>query len=173
MTEWFDAPKGDAPVVVAADAAWPEAARCWIARVSEALAPLEARVEHVGSTAVAGLPAKPVIDLQVAVPSLEDEATYRPALEALGLVLRARAPDHRFFRPPATEPRTVHLHVCARGSEWEREHLRFRDLLRGDPALRVEYARLKRTLAASAAGDRSRYADGKAAFIERALTEQR
>jgi GrpB-like predicted nucleotidyltransferase (UPF0157 family) len=119
----------------------------------DSLAPLDARNEHVGSTAVAGLAAKPVIDLQLAVPVLEDE------------------PAHRFFRPPACAPRTVHVHVCAQGSAWERDHIRFRDLLRADPALRDEYERLKHTLAATFAGDRSRYAAGKAAFVTRALEE--
>jgi GrpB-like predicted nucleotidyltransferase (UPF0157 family) len=106
----------------------------WIERLHKALAPLEVRIEHDGSTAVPGLSAKPVIDLQVSVPSIADKNGYRPALESLGLVLRARAPDDRFFRPTASAPRTVHVHVCERGSAWERDHILFRDLLRVHPS---------------------------------------
>jgi GrpB-like predicted nucleotidyltransferase (UPF0157 family) len=173
VTEWFDAPKGDAPVVVAADPSWPDMAQRWIERLRGALGPVDARIEHVGSTAVVGLAAKPVIDLQVAVPSLDDEAAYRPALESLGLVLRARAPDHLFFRPPAWEPRTMHVHVCAQGSAWERDHVRFRNLLREDSALAEAYAQLKRELAGTVGGDRVRYAEGKAAFIAKVLEDDR
>src|SRR4051794_18956460 len=112
--EWFDQPKRDPPLVVAPDPSWPEVARRWIERLEQALDALDVRIVHVGSTAVPGLAAQPVIALQVAVPSLADEHAYRPALESLGLVLRTRAPDHRFFRPPATAPRAVHVHVCQR-----------------------------------------------------------
>lgn len=169
-TEWFDEPKGDPPVVVDPDSAWEARGREWAQRLREALAPLDVAVDHVGSTAVPGLPAKPVLDLQVAVPDLADEAAYRPGLESLGLVLRARAADHRFFRPPASEPRTVHVHVCERGSAWEHDHVRFRDRLREDPALAAEYAELKRALSA-ASPDRAAYAEGKRAFIERTLSD--
>ena len=131
----------------------------------EALKPTLVIVEHVGSTSVPHLTAKPVIDLQVAVPEVRDEATYRPALESLGLVLRQREPDQRFFRPPAGQPRIVHVHVCEQGSEWEREHIAFRDALRDDPGLVSDYSNLKRRLAIAFRDDRLGYNDRKSAFI--------
>src|SRR5206468_2299977 len=79
----------------------------------------------------------------VAVPDLEDESAYRPALERLGLVLRLRERSRRFFRPPATAARTVHVHACQQASAWERDHLAFRDYLRAHPAVTARYAPLK------------------------------
>jgi GrpB-like predicted nucleotidyltransferase (UPF0157 family) len=169
--EWFDEPKDDPPVVSDPDPSWSETARQWIERLHQALAPLDVGVEHVGSTAVPGLAAKPVIDLQVAVPALADEDAYRPALESLGLVSRTRAVDHRFFRPPAIAARTIHIPVCQQGSGWEREHILFRDFLRTHPEHRRRYERLKRTLAKSNEADRARYAAGKTKFISQTLSE--
>jgi GrpB-like predicted nucleotidyltransferase (UPF0157 family) len=171
QTEWFDRPRGDPPAVEEPDPAWAARAAEWIERLSDALAPLDVRIEHIGSTAVAGLAAKPVIDLQVAVPELQNETAYRPALEALGLVLRAREQDRCFFRPPAEEPRTVHVHVCQRDSDCDRQHVLFRDFLRAHPRWAGEYAELKRRLSEEAAGDRLAYLEGKVPFIERALSE--
>ncbi len=131
------------------------------------------RIEHVGSTAVKGLAAKPVVDLQVSVPDVDDESAYRPALEAFGLVLRAREPDHRFFRPPAGKPRDVHVHVCAQGSDWEQEHLLFRDYLRTHPDTASAYVQLKRDLARRVGHDRLAYNKGKATFIQRVISTAR
>ncbi len=116
-----------------------------------------------------GLAAKPIIDIQVSVPDTEDEATYVPAVERAGARLRARDPGHRYFRPPADRPREVHVHVCESGSEWERNHLLFRDYLRAHPAARDAYAELKRELSQSYPDDRLAYTDAKAAFILDAL----
>jgi GrpB-like predicted nucleotidyltransferase (UPF0157 family) len=169
--EWFDQPKCDPPVVVDADPRWGEIARQWINRLDEALALPGTRVEHIGSTAVPGLAAKPVIDLQVAVPALADEGSYRPALESLGLILRAREPGHRFFRPPASAARTVHVHVCQRDSDWERKHILFRDFLRSHAEYRRRYERLKRALADTHKADRARYVAGKSKFICQTLSD--
>lgn len=98
--EWFDEPKGDPPLVVDADPAWPDIAREWIELLGGALAPLDVRVEHVGSTVVPSLAAKPVIDLQVVVPMLDDEDAYRPGLESLGLVYAGQRAG-----PPASSGR--------------------------------------------------------------------
>ena len=163
--EWFDRPGGDPVELREQSTEWATRAGEWIAAIRVALLVLDLRVEHVGSTAVPGLIAKPVIDLLVSVPDLADERAYRPALESLGLVLRAREPDHLFFRPPAGHPRTVHVHVCATGSAWEREHLAFRDELRARPDVAAAYAELKVRLAVEFRADRAAYTDGKAAFI--------
>ena len=146
-------------------AAWAPLAERWMSDLRRALRPLAPRVEHIGSTAVPGMAAKPVVDLQVSVDDVDDEAAYRPALESLGLVLRAREPGHRFFRPPAGQPRAVHVHVCTRGSGWEQDTLTFRDVLRRRPEVAAAYAELKRRLAAEHATDRAAYTDGKTAFV--------
>ena len=167
--EWFDRPGGERVELRSSDPGWAVAADSWAARIRTALTPMTARVEHIGSTAVPGLVAKPVLDMQVAVPDVSDELSYRPALEALGLVLRQRGPEHRFFRPAAGEPRTVHVHVCQEGSGWERDNLRFRDRLRADPDLAAAYGALKTQLARDHGHDRLAYNEGKSAFITAAI----
>jgi len=162
--------RADGAIEVAAyDERWPARFAEWRSRLAAALGPAAIRIEHVGSTAVPGLAAKPIIDIQVSVPDTEDEATYVPAVERAGARLRARDPGHRYFRPPADRPREVHVHVCESGSEWERNHLLFRDYLRAHPAARDAYAELKRELSQSYPDDRLAYTDAKAAFILDAL----
>lgn len=143
---------------------WPAAFDAWRTRLQEALGPTAVRIEHVGSTAVPNLPAKPIVDVQVSVPDVEDEDAYRPAIEALGAPMRLREPEHRYF-PTADSPRTAQVHVCNAGGAWEREHLLFRDYLRGQPQARAAYARLKRELAARYPDDRLAYNEGKTGFI--------
>jgi GrpB-like predicted nucleotidyltransferase (UPF0157 family) len=167
--EWFDRPGSEPVELHEHSTEWAARADEWLGVIRGALPALDTRVEHVGSTAVPGLIAKPVIDLLVSVPELADERTYRPALESLGLVLRAREPDHLFFRPPAAHPRTVHVHVCATGSAWEREHLAFRDQLRARADIAAAYAELKVRLAVEFRSERAAYTDGKAAFIRSVL----
>ena len=119
--------------VVNYDPAWPGCYEQWRERLASALGTAGVRTEHVGSTAVPGLPAKPVIDIQISVADLRDEARYAPQLEAAGVQLRSRDELHRYFRPFPGRPREVHVHVCEAGSTWEREHLLFRDYLRAHP----------------------------------------
>ncbi|WP_146040966.1 GrpB family protein [Glutamicibacter arilaitensis] len=159
--EWFDKPGGEPVELKEADPLWPLVAAEWSNRIQSAIVPTVARIEHVGSTSIPGLIAKPVLDLQVSVPDINDESAYRPGLESLGLVLRQREPDHRFFRPRAGEPRVVHIHVCEEGSAWEHDVLRFREKLRADPNLAAEYATLKSGLADRYSTDRLSYNNGK------------
>jgi GrpB-like predicted nucleotidyltransferase (UPF0157 family) len=115
------------------------------ARIVAALGPAAVLVEHIGSTSVPGLGAKPIVDIQVSVADLEDEASYAEALHGAGYLLRVRSRGHnRMFRTPEID---VHVHVCSAGGEWERRHLLFRDWLRHDPADCVVYERRKRELA--------------------------
>lgn len=172
QAEWFDRPGAEAVALHAADPRWPAMATEWADRIKAALAPTHALVEHVGSTAVPGLAAKPVLDLQVAVPDIDSETAYRPGLESLGLILRQREPGHRFFRPPAGTSRTVHVHVYQSGSPWQRDQLRFRDRLRADPALARRYAALKLSLAQQVGHDRLAYNQGKAAFIAEVIRSE-
>lgn len=155
--------------VAAYDDRWPARFVEWRSRLSAALGAAAIRIEHVGSTAVPGLAAKPIIDIQVSVASADDEATYVPAVEGAGARLRAREPGHRYFRPPADRPREVHVHVCEAGSAWERNHLLFRDYLRARPAARDAYAELKGELTVRYPDDRLAYTDAKSAFILDAL----
>jgi len=92
-----------------------------------------------------------------------------PALEALDLCLRSRDDLHRYFRPAAGLPRSVHVHVCGAGSEWERVHLLFRDYLRRHPDACDAYADAKREAAVAWADDRIAHTDAKAGVILRIL----
>jgi GrpB-like predicted nucleotidyltransferase (UPF0157 family) len=129
------------------------------------------RIEHVGSTSVPGLAAKPVIDVQISVPDIDHEVAYAPQIEALGWPMRARerAAGHRYFRDPAGTPRRVHIHVCQAGSEWERKHLLFRDYLRGHPERAHAYEALKRAASERYATNRLAYTEAKGPFIEETL----
>jgi GrpB-like predicted nucleotidyltransferase (UPF0157 family) len=131
-------------VVMDYDPAWPKTYERWRHRIGAALGPAALGIEHVGSTSVPGLAAKPIVDIQVSVADLADEPRYVPQLEGSGLVLRSRDEMHRYFRPPAGQPREVHVHVCTARSQWERDHLLFRDYLRADPAACRRYAEAKR-----------------------------
>ncbi|MGH2451770.1 MAG: GrpB family protein [Candidatus Limnocylindria bacterium] len=157
--------------VIAYQDSWPAAFDAWRGRLHPALGQAAVRIEHIGSTAVPGLPAKPVIDIQVSVRDIGDEAAYVPAITKLGVPLRSREPGHRYFRPGGDRPRSVQIHVCAAESEWERDHLLFRDYLRADPETRAAYARLKEELAERYRDDRLAYNEGKTGFILDALSE--
>lgn len=149
-------------VVVEPDPAWPARFERERERILAALGAGAVRVDHVGSTAVPGLPAKPIVDIDLSVPDVEDEDAYLPALLAAGYELRVREPGHRLVRTPA---RDVHVHVCTTGSDWERSHLLFRDRLRHDAADRAAYAALKRELAARDWPSMNDYADAKGGLI--------
>ena len=116
-----------------------------------------------------GLLAKPVIDVQVSVPDVEDEAAYKDAIEKLGFELRWIGRGHRYFRPTAELPRLAQVHVCTVGSEWARVHLSFRDYLRTHPSVANNYAELKQKLAKQYGKDRIAYTDAKGPFIEATL----
>jgi GrpB-like predicted nucleotidyltransferase (UPF0157 family) len=153
--------------VVDYDPVWPEMAAAEIGRIEAVLAGVAVRVEHVGSTAVPGLTAKPVIDLQVSADALEPRARYVESLERIGYLFAPdpQAPDFHFFGRPAERPRTHHLHVCAAGSDHERRHLALRDYLRAHPDEATEYAALKRDLAVRHPHDRLAYIDGKEQYV--------
>ncbi|MDQ3897235.1 MAG: GrpB family protein [Actinomycetota bacterium] len=131
-------------VIVEYTAAWPRRFEVERRRIRAAIGPVARAVEHVGSTAVPGLAAKPIVDILVTVGDPGDEQAYVPQLEAAGYVLRVREPDHRMFRTPE---RDVHVHVWAEGSDEARKVLAFRDRLRADERDRAEYERTKRALA--------------------------
>ncbi len=131
-------------------------------RIASTLGATARRIEHVGSIAVPGLAAKPVIEIIVTVEDPEDEGAFVGPLESIGYELRVREPGHRMFRTPA---RDVHLHIWVPGSEDERRHLLFRDWLRAHPEKRVAYEATKRALAGRWR-DTNYYARAKGPFIE-------
>ncbi|GAB6903948.1 GrpB family protein [Kineosporia succinea] len=155
-------------VLVGYNDSWPSMFRQEHAKIVAALGEKAFRVDHVGSTSVPGLTAKPIIDIDVSVVDADDEPDYLPALESAGYQLRVREPDHRLVRTPEL---TVHVHVCSAGSEWERSHLLFRDWLRQDRSDRDAYAGLKLSLSQRDWPDTSAYADAKAPLIA-AITDR-
>lgn len=162
--ELIGEPSGAPVEIVAYDPQWPEAFAIWHDRLQQVV-PAATLIAHVGSTAVTGLAAKPIVDIQTSVPDVDDEATYVPGIESLGVPLRSRDPGHRYFRPPPDQPRLVHIHVCKTGSKWEADHLLFRDYLRTHDAVRDSYGLLKSQLAMEHREDRLAYTDAKANFI--------
>jgi len=128
-------------------------------------------VEHIGSTAVAGMTAKPIIDLMCAVAGLDGARAFRPRLEALGYEYRPdeAVPDRLFFAKGPRERRTHHLSLTEPGSTFYEEKLLFRDYLRTHASAAEEYRRLKEGLAGRHASDRASYTEGKRAFVERIL----
>jgi GrpB-like predicted nucleotidyltransferase (UPF0157 family) len=127
------------------------------------------QIEHIGSTSVPGLVAKPIIDMLLVVTDSADEATYVPTLEAAGYVLRIRETnwyEHRMFKGPDTE---INLHVFSSGCPEIDRVLMFRDWLRRHAADRDLYARTKQTLAQKEWKYVQNYADAKTAVIEEIL----
>jgi GrpB-like predicted nucleotidyltransferase (UPF0157 family) len=139
------------------------------ARIDEALGATARRIEHIGSTAVEGLAAKPIVDVMVTVDDPDDEWSYLPPLEAAGYVLRVRESGHRMFRTPELD---VHVHVWPAGSDDEERHLAFRDRLRSSPRDREDYERTKRDLAGRYR-DMDAYADAKTDVITKIMQGRR
>ena len=148
------------------DPAWPVAYEREAARVTRALGERARRLEHVGSTSVPGLPAKPIIDIVLEVPDSADEPAYVPDLEATGYALRIREPDwfeHRMFKGPDTD---INLHVFTAGAAEIDKMLLFRDWLRTCEPDRDAYLKVKRELAQRAWRHVQHYADAKSAIVE-------
>ncbi len=153
-------------VVVPYDPEWPE----WFARVGgelrAALGTVALRIDHIGSTSVIGLAAKPILDIQISVADFEPLDVFRLPLENLGYVFRADNLERskRYFRESPGMPRT-HIHVRRAGSWSEQLSLLFRDYLRAHPEEAQRYADLKYQLAAQLGEDRQGYVDAKDPFI--------
>jgi GrpB-like predicted nucleotidyltransferase (UPF0157 family) len=144
---------------------WPALFRTLGRSMRDVLGDVAIRIDHIGSTAVPHLGAKPVVDVQVSVPSLEPLEAYRSPLEQLGFVLRANPElTKRYFRERPGARRT-HIHVRRHGSWAEQCALLFRDYLRAHADEAVRYEQVKRDLAARHRDDRHAYTDAKAPFI--------
>jgi GrpB-like predicted nucleotidyltransferase (UPF0157 family) len=157
-------------VLVEYDPAWPGLFEREAARIRAALGDGVVGLEHVGSTSVPGLAAKPIVDIVVTVADSADEASYLPALEAAGYVLRIREPEwheHRMFKGPDTD---VNLHVHTAGDSEPVRMVAFRDRLRADDADRALYERTKRELAARDWTYIQEYADAKDVVVADIMT---
>jgi GrpB-like predicted nucleotidyltransferase (UPF0157 family) len=135
-------------------------------RLRSELGEVALRIDHIGSTAVPGLAAKPIIDVQISVVSLEPVDAFRMPLEECGFTWRSDNPERtkRYFRECPGEPRT-HIHVRRAGSFSEQLALLFRDYLRAHRAAADGYGRQKRDLASLLTRDRHAYADAKEPFV--------
>jgi GrpB-like predicted nucleotidyltransferase (UPF0157 family) len=158
------------PIVIADyDPEWPRLFAREVERIWAALGANVVLLEHVGSTSVPGLAAKPRIDILLVVPNSADEPSYVPVLEAAGYVLRIREPDwyeHRVFKGPDTD---VNVHVFSPGCVEIDRMLGFRDWLRGHDDDRALYERTKRELAAREWKYTQNYADAKTEVVEAIL----
>jgi GrpB-like predicted nucleotidyltransferase (UPF0157 family) len=161
--------------VVPYDERWPALFEAEAKRIIEAIE--HARlpslaVEHVGSTAVPALVAKPILDIAAGRPARTTPSEYIAAFESLGYVYRGDGglPGREFFRRGALRSHHVHL-VEWNGTHWMR-YLRFRDALRDNPALRDAYGELKQSLASKYPRDREAYIAGKTDFVERVVRSE-
>ena len=142
-------------------------------RIRAVLGDRAVQIEHVGSTSIPGLAAKPVIDILLAVPDSADEPAYVPAMEAAGYVLRGREPEwheHRRFKGPDTN---INLHVFSKGCPEIERMLFFRDRLRSNDQDRDLYERTKRELAKRVWKYVQNYADAKSEVVESIIARAR
>ena len=155
----------DPIVIVEYDAAWPDEFERLRARAGAALGEKALAIEHIGSTSVPGLAAKPIVDLVVVVDSDDVDAAIE-RLSGLGYVHRGNlgVAGREAFDVPAGE-RVHHLYVSPLDSEELRAQLTFRDRLRTDPELAARYETLKRALAVTFRNDRPGYTDAKTDFV--------
>jgi GrpB-like predicted nucleotidyltransferase (UPF0157 family) len=159
--------------VVDYDPAWPGLFRREAERIRAVLGERVVQLEHVGSTAVPGLAAKPIIDILLVVPDSSDEPAYLPDLETAGYTLVIREPhwyQHRCLKGPDTN---INLHVFSPGSPEIERNLLFRDRLRSHPEDRAHYQRAKRELAERDWTYVQEYADAKTEVVETIIARAR
>lgn len=158
--------------IVDYDETWPAQFERLRSRLAEALGPVVLRIEHVGSTAVPGLAAKPKLDVDVVVATAREVAKAIEGLAEVGFEHQGDlgVPGREAFKGPDGGD-LYHVYVCVEGMEPLREHLVFRDYLRSHPEAAADYVDLKRELAARFPADRDAYSRGKSAFV-RSIVER-
>jgi len=169
----------DSVLVVGYDARWPVIFEKEKVRIREVIGDRIVAIEHVGSTAVPGLGAKPIIDIMVAVNHLSDAAECIEPLRSIGYEYvpeyEVSRPERRYFRkgPHDASNRHFHLHMVERtGDFWER-HILFRDYLRTHLEVAQEYYRLKKELAEKHGSNREAYTEAKTSFIDSVVARAR
>jgi GrpB-like predicted nucleotidyltransferase (UPF0157 family) len=155
------------------DPVWPQQYAAVASRITGSLGPVAVLVEHVGSTSVPGLAAKPIIDVLLLVPDPADEAAYVPPLEAAGFLLHLREPEWHQHRVLKAHHPEVNLHVLPEGSEEAERMLLFRNRLRANGAERRRYEETKRQLAARDWNRIQDYADAKSDVVETIIAQTR
>ena len=157
--------------VVAYDTRWPALYRDEQARLRRALGDLPLVLEHVGSTSVPGLAAKPIIDILAGRSAEVPPLTFVPPIESVGYEHRGEngLPGREFFR--RGKPRSYHIHLVTLDSALWRHHIAFRDRMRANADLAAEYAALKIALARQFPLDREAYMDGKDSFIRNVIAD--
>ena len=131
----------------------------------------EIAIEHIGSTSVKELCAKPIIDILIGIEHFDDGFDIAPKLEAIGYEYKGEngIPGRHYFAKG--NPRTHHIHIVELGSDFWKEHLLFRNYLRNNPEARFQYSKLKKELALQYERDREKYTDSKAEFIRNTINK--
>jgi GrpB-like predicted nucleotidyltransferase (UPF0157 family) len=145
------------------DARWADTYLDHRQRIRDALTAVDVEIEHIGSTSVPGLAAKPIVDIVVTVDDITAEEDFLDALLAAGYELRVREPGHRLVRTPAHD---VHVHLFERGDPAVDDYLLFRDRLRSDGDDRALYESTKRALLSKRWDDMNDYAEAKTDVID-------
>lgn len=169
----MDAPERVRIVICPYDPTWPAQFDLHAARVVEALGARALRTVHIGSTAVPGLAAKPIVDMLLVVEDSANEHDYLPLLEQVGYVLRVREPHPDEHRMLTNADRNLHLHVYSQGSGEIDRYLLLRGLLRTDADARTRYEIEKRRLAGLDWPTVDDYARAKTGIIERLICSAR
>ena len=171
-------PKKDSVVLTPYNPAWPEKAESEILTLKQMLpSALITDIQHVGSTAIPGMLAKPIIDIQIAVNSLDQaKEKFVPIIESLGYQYwdGNPNPERMFFvkgMPPFGEGRTHHIHIFQKDSNLWRDKIIFRDYLKSHPEAAKEYTDLKSQLSEQHALDREEYTDAKKAFVDHIIAK--
>jgi len=144
------------------------------ARLEDAIGEFVVAIEHIGSTSVCGIAAKPILDIAVAINDQASGERCVAPLENIGYIYRGEnGIAGRFYFVKGAPARTHHLHMLLADSDELRNHLAFRDYLRQNRETAAEYDRLKKDLASRYRNDRDAYLDGKAEFVEKILKKSR
>jgi GrpB-like predicted nucleotidyltransferase (UPF0157 family) len=156
------------------DPTWPARFEAERAAIAEAIGESSVYgIHHVGSTAVPGLAAKPIIDVLVGVRSLDESRACFEPLARLDYMYAPYLPEEmHWFCKPHPSRRTHHLHLVPVGTQRYTDELAFRDRLRADPQAAEEYLALKRDLARRFSHDREAYTDAKSSFVRRVLDQR-
>ena len=162
------------PVVIEPyDPSWPRRFQNEKNRLESVFSAMNPVIEHIGSTAIPNMSAKPIIDIMVGVTHLNEIESRISDLNAIGYRYvpkhESELPERRYFRKPITGPSTHHLHCVVRDTAFWNRHLLFRNYLREYPAAAADYLRLKSDLARKYRSDRAAYTTAKSTFIESIL----